>query len=126
MLHMLYLWPLWRGQIFLQNKFTFEFKIQIFPQQSPMDYVVEVSILDSHRADTGSNPSNFVFQLSFLISLIIHSKFPTFPQICIYSGTICLVSCQNFQFWPLKTLLRGSAYQLNTRYVRLYLTSGSQ
>ena len=48
------------------------------------------------------------------ISLINHSKFPTFPQICTYSGAICLVSCQNFQFWPLKKLLRDSVHQLQT------------
>ena len=57
------------------------------------------------------------------ISLINHSKFPTFPQICTYSGAICLVSCQNFQFWPLKKLLRRSVYQLQTNpYGWMYLS----
>ena len=49
---------------------------------------------------------HIISHLSFLISLINHSKLPTFPQICTYNGSICFVSCQNFQFCPLKKLLR--------------------
>ena len=71
-----------------------------FSTTFPYGVVVSIkySILSLHRPEFKFHQFHFIFHLSFLISLINHSKFPTFPQIWRYSGTICLVSYQNLQF----------------------------